>query len=59
MGPLGSVGRLAEFQHPYDINKPIVKDSRFGIRNLPKSDESPSIFSYANPGRGANGESQT
>lgn len=29
-----------------------IKDSRFGLRTLPKSDESSSIFTYANPGRG-------
>jgi hypothetical protein len=30
-----------------------IKDSRFGIRTLPKSVEEPSIFTYANPGRGS------
>lgn len=38
---------------------PQVNDSRFGLRTLPKSDEKPSIMSYATPGRGPNGESQS
>jgi hypothetical protein len=36
-----------------------VKDSRFGIRKQTTSPQvSPSVFSYASPGRGANGEHQ-
>lgn len=38
---------------------PQVNDSRFGLRTLPKSDEKPSIISYASAGRGPNGESQS
>lgn len=35
------------------VAKPkVVKDSRFGLRTLPKSTEESSIFTYANPGRG-------
>lgn len=30
----------------------VIKDSRFGLRKLPKSTEESSIFTYANPGRG-------
>ena len=39
--------------------KPItIKDSRFGIRKMYLNDnEKPSIFTYPNAGRGANGES--
>jgi len=36
----------------------IINDSRFGLRQLPKNNESPSIFSYSSPGRGASGEHQ-
>lgn len=58
MEQMGPLGRLVEFGHPVDLTKdqPMAKDSRFGIRQLPKSDEIPSVFSYANPGRGVNGE---
>ena len=58
MESLGPLGRIAEFGHPVDLKKdlPLARDSRFGIRQLPKSEETPSVFSYANPGRGVNGE---
>lgn len=57
MEPLGPVeSRTAAFQQPSYEPNPLVRDTRFGIRNMPKSDEKPSIFSYMNPGRGQNGE---
>ena len=35
-----------------------VKDSRFGIRKMYLNEnEKPSVFTYSNPGRGAQGES--
>ena len=37
-----------------------IKDSRFGIRKMYLNEkEKPSIFTYPNSGRGANGESST
>lgn len=33
-----------------------VKDSRFGIRKLPRSKEESRVFTYATPGKGPNGE---
>lgn len=37
-----------------------IKDSRFGLRRMTNNlNESPSIFSYASPGSGANGEHQS
>ena len=36
-----------------------VRDSRFGLRKLPMNkNESPTIATYAGPGKGPNGESQ-
>lgn len=36
-----------------------INDSRFGIRKkMNNPNESPTIFSYASPGRGASGEHQ-
>jgi hypothetical protein len=34
-----------------------VRDSRFGLRKFVGNPEQPSIFSYASPGKGPNGES--
>jgi hypothetical protein len=49
--------RATEFKEQA-LNVPnTVKDSRFGIRNLPVSTEEPTMFSYATPGRGVSGES--
>lgn len=57
MEPLGQVGRRTEaFQQPKFEPNPLVRDTRFGIRNLPKSNEKPRILTYMNPGRGVNGE---
>lgn len=36
-----------------------IRDSRFGLRRMMNNlNESPTIFSYASPGKGANGEHQ-
>jgi len=37
-----------------------IKDSRFGLRKMYLNEnEKPSVFTYQNPGRGANGESSS
>ena len=59
MEQMGPLGRIAEFGHPVNLERVRAQDSRFGLRALPKSEEEPSVFSYANPGRGVNGEHQS
>ena len=34
----------------------IIRDSRFGLRKLPRSEEHPQTYSYMDPGKGPNGE---
>jgi hypothetical protein len=51
--------RKAEFKGEKPRNDTPNFDSRFDLRKkYLNKDETPSIFSYANPGRGVQGESQ-
>jgi hypothetical protein len=52
--------RKAEFKEgKFRNDEPGRLDSRFGIRpKYASPNETPSIFSYANPGRGVSGEHQ-
>jgi hypothetical protein len=49
--------RKKEFRLKDAKTPPATNDSRFGLRKW-ASKESPSIFTYANPGRGVQGEHQ-
>jgi hypothetical protein len=51
------MNRLSNFQ---EAVAPVitVNDSRFGLRQWPKNNEEPNIFSYSSPGKGPNGEHQ-
>ena len=55
MEPLVTVKRKTTFKKAVDKPK-IIRDSRFGIRVLPKSNEHPQTYSYMDPGKGPNGE---
>ena len=52
--------RKVEFKEgKFRNDEPARLDSRFGLRpKYGSPQEQPSIFSYANPGRGVQGESQ-
>ena len=50
-------GRNKEFRGD-KFKQVTIKDSRFGIRKMYLNEnEKPSVFTYSNPGRGAQGES--
>lgn len=51
--------RKAEFKKDLRVSDEPINDSRFGIRTVYQTpNEVPSIFSYANLGRGVQGEHQ-